>query len=50
MSEDVQLEDEAIFNDTSEIIKTALENVHNVSTEKQGISQRALEISLNKLI
>lgn len=50
MSEDVQLEDEAIFNDTSEIIKTALENVHNVSVEKQGISQRALEISLNKLI
>ncbi len=50
MSEDVQLEDEAIFNDTSEIIKTALENVHNVSQEKEGISQRALEISLNKLI
>jgi len=50
MSEDVQLEDEAIFNDTSEIIKTALQNVHNVSTNKQRISQRALEISLNKLI
>jgi glutamate dehydrogenase/leucine dehydrogenase len=50
MSEDVRLEDEAIFNDTSEIIKAALENVHDVSTEKQGISQRALEISLNKLI
>lgn len=50
MSEDVQLEDEAIFNDTSEIIEIALKNVHNVSNEKQGISQRALEISLNKLI
>ena len=50
MSEDVQLEDEAIFNDTSEIIKTALQNVHDVSSDKKGISQRALEISLNKLI
>lgn len=46
----VEMSDEAIFNDTSKTIKTALENIHNISESKTNISQIAFEIALKKLL
>jgi len=51
MSNDLNvLEDEAIFNDTSEIIKNALERVFEKHTENTGISKAAFEIALEQLV
>ncbi len=46
----VALTDEAIFGDTSEIIRKGLQTVYDLSTDKKGISQRALNHSLNQLV
>lgn len=45
-----KMEDEAIFNDTSEIIKEALKNTHNNNNSKTSISKTAFEIALNQLV
>ena len=45
-----KIEDEAIFNDTSEIIKEALKNTHNNNNSKTSISKTAFEIALNQLV
>jgi len=50
MERKVQMTDEAIFNDTSEIIKKAIQNVHNKNQSKTGISATAFEIALSQLI
>lgn len=50
MERRVQMTDEAIFNDTSEIIKKAIENVHDKNNEKTNISRTAFEIALKKLV
>ncbi len=50
MERKVQMTDEAIFNDTSNIIKEALEKVHNKNQLKTEISATAYEIALNQLI
>ncbi|WP_299225151.1 Glu/Leu/Phe/Val dehydrogenase dimerization domain-containing protein [uncultured Psychroserpens sp.] len=50
MERKVQMTDEAIFNDTSEIIKEAIKNVYNKNQSKTGISATAFEIALNQLI
>ncbi|GAA3636466.1 Glu/Leu/Phe/Val dehydrogenase dimerization domain-containing protein [Flavivirga jejuensis] len=50
MERKVQMTDEAIFNDTSNIIKEALEKVHNKSELKTEISATAFEIALQQLI
>ena len=50
MSSEASLEDEAIFSDTSETIKKALQKVHEVSSSPKGISKTALEISLKQLL
>jgi glutamate dehydrogenase/leucine dehydrogenase len=51
MSNDLNaLEDEAIFKDTSEIIKNALERVFEKHTKNTGISKAAFEIALEQLI
>ncbi|MBU2938436.1 amino acid dehydrogenase [Lacinutrix sp. C3R15] len=50
MERKVQMTDEAIFNDTSEIIKKAIEKVHNKNQSKTGISATAFEIALSQLI
>jgi hypothetical protein len=42
--------DEAIFNDTSEIIKKALLKVYNQSQSKTELSKTAFEIALGQLI
>jgi len=50
MERKVQMTDEAIFSDTSEVIKKAIQNVykHNSSTTK--ISESAFELALKQLI
>ncbi|MEY8868660.1 MULTISPECIES: Glu/Leu/Phe/Val dehydrogenase dimerization domain-containing protein [Flavobacteriaceae] len=50
MERKVQMTDEAIFNDTSNRIKQALENVHKNNKSKTGISATAFEIALSQLI
>lgn len=50
MEKKVQMTDEAIFNDTSEIIKTAIVNVHAKHPDKKGISHAAFEIALKQLV
>ncbi|MFD1552484.1 amino acid dehydrogenase [Putridiphycobacter roseus] len=51
MSNDLEeLTDEGIFQDTSDIIKKALENTYATSQSKTNIAKTAFEIALNKLI
>jgi glutamate dehydrogenase/leucine dehydrogenase len=50
MERKVQMTDEAIFNDTSETIKKALEKVYQNNSFKTGISATAFEIALKQLI
>lgn len=46
----VAMTDEAIFNDASEVIKTALQKVHEASPATTGVSATAFEIALKQLI
>ncbi|WP_274474933.1 Glu/Leu/Phe/Val dehydrogenase dimerization domain-containing protein [Mangrovimonas aestuarii] len=46
----VQMTDEEIFNDTSNIIKQAIQNVHNQNQSKTEISKTAFEIALKQLV
>jgi glutamate dehydrogenase/leucine dehydrogenase len=50
MEKKVQMTDESIFSDTSNIIKTAIQKTYDLNTEKQNISARAFEIALKQLI
>ncbi|WP_458629383.1 Glu/Leu/Phe/Val dehydrogenase dimerization domain-containing protein [Winogradskyella sp. PC D3.3] len=50
MERKVQMTDEAIFNDTSNVIKKALKEVHETNPTKTGISATAFEIALRQLI
>lgn len=50
MEEKVEMTDESIFFDTSEIIRKAIQKTHNINTSKNNISQRAFEIALKQLI
>jgi len=50
MEKKVQMTDEAIFNDTSETIKKALEKTHQLNASKQNISATAFEIALKVLV
>ena len=45
-----KMEDEAIFKDTSDIIKQALKNTHSNNNSKTSISKTAFEIALNQLV
>tara|TARA_A100001388_G_scaffold65898_1_gene46238 strand:- start:187 stop:1416 length:1230 start_codon:yes stop_codon:yes gene_type:complete len=45
-----KMEDEAIFKDTSDIIKEALKNTHSNNNSKTSISKTAFEIALNQLV
>lgn len=49
-NDDVDLSDEAIFVDTSDIIKKALEKSHAKNSDKTKIAKTAFEIALNQLI
>lgn len=46
----VQMTDEAIFNDTSNKIKEAIENVYNKNQSRTRLSETAFEIALKQLI
>jgi glutamate dehydrogenase/leucine dehydrogenase len=50
MERGISLTDEAIFDDTSTIIRDALRHVYDISPNKTGISKRALDYSLNQLV
>ncbi|RYX99014.1 Glu/Leu/Phe/Val dehydrogenase [bacterium] len=45
-----EINDKNIFNDVSNTIKDILSQVHNENPDKKGISQRSMEIVLNKLL
>ena len=47
---DWPMKDEAIFRDTSERIKNALQKAHDKSTAKTGICKTAFEIALKQLV
>lgn len=50
MERRVQMTDEAIFNDTSRVIKKALKKVNKNNPSQIGISETAFEIALRQLI
>lgn len=50
MERKVQMTDEAIFKDTSRVIKKALKEVKKKNSRKVGISETAFEIALRQLI
>ncbi len=51
MQEDhVDMSDDAIFSDTSNIIKGAIERTHAKNNSKTGIAKTAFEIALNQLV
>jgi glutamate dehydrogenase/leucine dehydrogenase len=51
MSNDLsEITDEAIFSDTSKIIREALMQAHDKNPQKAGIAKAAFEIALNQLI
>ena len=50
MERKVQMTDEAIFNDTSKVIKKALKDVHDNNPDNIGVSETAFEIALRQLI
>lgn len=50
MEKKVQITDEAIFNDTSETIRKAIQKTYELGTDKKNISARAFEIALKQLV
>jgi glutamate dehydrogenase/leucine dehydrogenase len=50
MEKKVQMTDESIFSDTSDIIRAAIQKTYDVSSDKHNISARAFEIALKQLI
>jgi glutamate dehydrogenase/leucine dehydrogenase len=50
MEKNVEMSDEAIFTDASEIIEKALKAVYVVSADRTGISKTAFEIALKQLV
>jgi glutamate dehydrogenase/leucine dehydrogenase len=47
---DIELTDSAIFEDTSGIIREALQQAHQLNKSRTGITRTAFEISLKKLV
>ncbi|KGO78616.1 MULTISPECIES: Glu/Leu/Phe/Val dehydrogenase dimerization domain-containing protein [Flavobacterium] len=50
MEKKVGMTDEAVFNDTSETIRKAIERVHEQNSSKLNISNTAFEIALKQLV
>lgn len=50
MERRVQMTDDAIFNDTSKIIKNAIQNVYNHNHHKTELSKTAFTLALSELI
>ncbi|MCH2046646.1 MAG: amino acid dehydrogenase, partial [Saprospiraceae bacterium] len=47
---DIDMSDEGIFGDTSNIIKEALEKAHAKNSDKTQIAKTAFEIALDQLV
>jgi len=50
MEKKVSITDQAIFSDTSETIRKAIQDTYNISSDKKNISSRAFEIALKQLV
>ena len=50
MQNKIEMDDRGIFEDTSNTIKKAIEEVHSKSTEKTKIAKTVFTIALNKII
>lgn len=50
MEKDIEVSDDAIFNDTSHTIEEALRRIHEVNHDKTGISKKALELAIGELL
>ena len=50
MQKDVEVSDEAIFADTSNTIRQALINTHELNHARTGISAKALEMAIGQLV
>jgi len=50
MESSVEMSDESIFQDTSDTIKRALQNVYNANSSKKELSKTAFEIALGQLV
>ena len=50
METDVEMSDEAIFNDTSEVIKKAIEEIFERNPTKLNLAETGFEIALSQLI
>ena len=50
MERRVQMTDESIFKDTSEIIENAIKNVHQINNNKTNLSKSAFEVALKQLV
>jgi len=50
MEKKVAITDKAVFVDTSETIRKAIQDTHNISSDKKNISSRAFEIALKQLV
>ena len=50
MERRVQMTDEAIFSDTSNIIKNAIQKVYDLDPSTKNLSAKAFEIALKQLI
>ncbi|MBP8067284.1 MAG: amino acid dehydrogenase [Pedobacter sp.] len=50
MQRNVEMSDDAIFSDASEVINNALKAVYNVSSKRTNLSSTAFEIALKQLV
>jgi glutamate dehydrogenase/leucine dehydrogenase len=50
MGSGIEMSDMAIFSDTSDVIKRAIEKVYQISDSKTGIAKRAFTIALEQLV
>lgn len=50
MENEVKMDDESIFNDISQIIRSALVKTHAINQKKTGIAQTSFEIALKQLV
>jgi len=50
MEKEVSIIDKEIFDDTSDVIKKAIENIYDTHKEKTNISAKAFEIALQQLV
>ena len=50
MERNIEMSDAAIFSDASEVIRVAIEKIHQKSSSNKGLSKTAFEIALEQLV